>query len=280
MRYYHEKIQTDVKLPAKVYLGSSNDTTCHYPLHWHKHLEFNMVLSGKIKGMIGQEPIEVTKGEIFFVNSGELHETDVDCSDEMRAVTILLSYDLIKEYLPNVDEYYFDFTNHPEAAEKVKQIILKCAFYEQEKKEFYELEQSIALHQLCHILLTECKLPREKRRSMPYEQKNQKNVKKAISYMEENFRSELKLNQIASYIGMSPNYFARFFKQSTGETFGEYLCEIRLYYSHQELIETDHSITEIAYNNGFANVKSFIETFKRNYNMTPARYKKMRINKR
>jgi AraC-like DNA-binding protein len=79
---------------------------------------------------------------------------------------------------------------------------------------------------------------------------------------------------IAEEVGMTRSYFSRFFKKATGENFYTYLTNMRLYHAHKELISKEESITDVALNNGFANVKSFIEAFKKNYNMTPARYKK------
>lgn len=274
MRYYQEKVETDDRIPAKIYLGTSKGANCHYPLHWHDHLEFNLVLAGKIKGTINQKPVEVSEGEIFFVNSGDLHETDVDYSQEMSAVTILLSYQLLKDYCPNIDSFYFNLKESEEVEQKVKELILQCAKIYQEKEDFYELELSIALHRLGHILLTECKRSREDGNYERQELKTRDHVKKAIAYMESQYENEMSLKEIAAYIGMTPNYFARFFKQSTGETFYNYLNDIRLYYAHRELVSSDHSVSDIAYNNGFPNVKSFIETFKRTYHTTPAQYKK------
>ena len=105
-------------------------------------------------------------------------------------------------------------------------------------------------------------------------------MKKAITYMEENYELNLSLKDIAHEIGMAPTYFERFFKKNTGETFYSYLNKIRLYYSYKELISTELSITEIAMNNGFSNVKSFIEMFKKAYNMTPGQYRNTLLRKR
>lgn len=91
--------------------------------------------------------------------------------------------------------------------------------------------------------------------------------------MEKNYVDDIYLKNIADEIGMSPTYFSRFFKKTTGETFYCYLNKIRIYYAHKELMNSDASITEIALNNGFSNVKAFIEVFKKLYKVTPAKYK-------
>lgn len=273
MKYYKEKIETDTLVPAKIYVGKTKGENCHYPLHWHNNIEFDFVLSGKIKGRINKDYVEVNAGSFFFVNSGELHETEASDKNMINAITILLSYDLLKEYCPEIDLYYFDFEGNEEAEERVKKLIIKCADIYTKKKEFYELELSIILREICYILLKDCKRIKEESSLARYEDKSSINIKKAISYMEENYDLELSLKDIASEIGMVPTYFSRFFKKSTGENFYCYLNKIRLYHAYKELMNTDASITEIALNNGFKNVKSFIEAFKKVYKITPAKYK-------
>ena len=274
MKYYKEKIETDSLIPAKIYIGKTKGENCHYPLHWHNNIEFDFVLSGKIKGRINKDYVEVNVGSFFFVNSGELHETEASDKNMINAITILLSYDLLKEYCPKIDLYYFDFVGNEEAEERIKKLIIKCAEIYAKKEEFYELELSIILREICYILLKDCKRIKEESNLARYEDKSSINIKKAISYMEENYDLDLSLKDIAFEIGMVPTYFSRFFKKSTGETFYCYLNKIRLYHAYKELMNTDESITEIALNNGFKNVKSFIEAFKKVYKCTPAKYKK------
>lgn len=279
MRFYKERIETDLLIPAKIYLGNTKGENCHYPLHWHNNLEFVLVLSGQIRGKINNKLINVQPGEIFFVNSGELHETEANDKNEINAVTILLSYDLIKKYFPEVDLYYFDFEEKDDVKKKIKELIIKCAYVYKKKDDFYELDISIALMELCSILIKECKKKRDYNSVYTHEEKSEVNIKRAITYMEDHYEVNLSLNDIASEIGMVPTYFARFFKKNTDETVYSYLNKIRLYHAYKELINTRGSITEIALNNGFANVKSFIEVFKKTYEVTPAKYRKNFISK-
>lgn len=273
MKYYQEKVETDSIIPAKIYIGKAQGANCHYPLHWHNNLEFDLVLKGRIKGKINGKQVDVPEGEFFFVNSGDLHETDADDKNHMWAITLLLSYDLLKEYCPNVDNYYFDFSGNKEAQEGVKDLIMECADLYTQREEFFQLEISILLRKICRVLLKECRRQRQDRSYTRYEQESIVNVKKAIAYMERNYMEEISLKNVAAEIGMAPTYFSRFIKKTTDKTFYSYLTEIRLYHAYIELINSDASITEIAMNNGFLNVKAFIEAFKKAYKLTPAKYR-------
>ncbi len=274
MNYYQEKIETNSLIPAKIYFGCGSDETSHYPLHWHSNLEFDLVISGKIKGIINGREVEVGAGEFFFVNSGELHETTTDDISTINTVTILLSYNLLKEYCKDIDEYYFDFRDNEKAKEKIKQLIIECAYLYEQKEDFYELEISIILRKICSILLKEFKKEKREKGYSWVEEKSINSIKKAINFMEINYCYSFSLADIALEIGMSPNYFSRFFKKYTGETFYSYLNKMRLYNAHIELVNSDHPISAVALNNGFPNVKSFIEAFKKTYKTTPGKYRK------
>lgn len=273
LKYYHEQVKLDSSVPARIYIQNGTHSNNTYPLHWHSKLEFNLVFKGQINGRIGGKSVCVKADDIFFVNSNELHETDAVTGD-IIAVTVLLSRSLLEEYFSDIDDYYFDFSDNQIVKNEIKELILRCAAIFEEKKEFYELELSIVLRQLCLVLIRKCRKKRETQNINKFQLKNMTNIKRAIAFMEDNYETPFTLDDIAKEIGMSPTYFSRFFKKTTGETFYSYLNRIRLYYAENDLVNSDSSITEIALNNGFANVKSFIEMFKRDYGVTPHKYRK------
>lgn len=137
MKFYQEKIEMDTIIPAKIYIGNTKGENCHYPLHWHNNIEFDLVLSGKIRGRINRKDINVNEGDFFFVNSGDLHETEANDKNTISAITILLSYDLLKKYCPDIDLYYFNFDEKKEAKKKIINLIIECADLYKNKKEFY-----------------------------------------------------------------------------------------------------------------------------------------------
>lgn len=276
MEYYHENIQNDAGFPARIFFGGSGRDKLHYPLHWHHNLEFDLVLEGQLKGKIGNREVCIRQGGIFFVNSGELHETDARDELCLRTVTILLSEAVFKEYCPEFENYYFEIEPESSQQDEIRNLILECAAIYKEKEEFYELKLDICLRRLCLVLLQKC---RRKKKESGREQsgyKSTKRMKECISYMEDHFEDSLTIEKMGSVMGMTPTYFSRFFKQSTGRTFHEYLTSIRLCRGQELLLENEKNITEIAYSCGFPNVKSFISAFKKMYEITPAKYKKIK----
>ena len=99
-------------------------------------------------------------------------------------------------------------------------------------------------------------------------------VRKAIAYIEENIASNLKLEVVASCVGLSPNYFHNVFKYATGKTLRVYVEEKRIKKAVYLLQTTDRTITDIAYECGFSSQSYFNYVFKKRMKLMPKKYVK------
>jgi AraC-like DNA-binding protein len=79
--------------------------------------------------------------------------------------------------------------------------------------------------------------------------------------------------EAAKLAGLSSAAFCRFFKRHMGKTYVEYLNEVRIGHACRLLIETEMSVTEIAYNAGFENLSNFNRRFLRLKKMNPRKYR-------
>ena len=104
-------------------------------------------------------------------------------------------------------------------------------------------------------------------------------TKKAIGYMQKNYKNNISLNEVAEYIGLNSSYLSRVFKEDCGMGFVEYLNSIRVEYAKQ-IIETGSlKLKDIVKEVGFNNYTYFFKVFKDVLNMTPLEYEKMCRNK-
>ncbi|MBQ7898018.1 MAG: AraC family transcriptional regulator [Clostridia bacterium] len=101
-------------------------------------------------------------------------------------------------------------------------------------------------------------------------------IRKVVSFIEKNFRGEIKLRELAEITGLSEKYFCSFFKLHTEKTPVEYINCVRINSAASKLKNTDDSITEIAFESGFENVGYFIRRFKAQTGMTPGEWRKMK----
>lgn len=99
-------------------------------------------------------------------------------------------------------------------------------------------------------------------------------INSILNYIEENYNDPLNLSDISKEFFLTPEYFAKYFKESTGKTFLKYINEIRIKYAIEDLINTDNTILKISLDNGFPNVASFNKCFKGIYGVAPSIYRK------
>lgn len=101
---------------------------------------------------------------------------------------------------------------------------------------------------------------------------------KSLGYIYSHFREDISVDDIAAFIGYTPNHFNMVFRRSFGEPFGKYLRKTRINYAKNMLIAGDAPVTEIAIESGFASLSHFSRTFKAEFNMSPNEYRKCHHN--
>ena len=97
---------------------------------------------------------------------------------------------------------------------------------------------------------------------------------KVYQYMMKNFMKPIKLEEVASLVGLTPNAFCRYFRGRTKKTFVQYLNDIRIGHAKKLLIEGRMKISTLSMESGFNNLSNFIEQFKRSTQMSPSEYQK------
>ncbi len=99
-------------------------------------------------------------------------------------------------------------------------------------------------------------------------------LENVFNYVEENYHSDISLEEISSVANFSEYYFTRFFKEATGMTFGKYMNNYRVEKAAQLLKDTDDTITEVVFKSGFGSIKTFNRVFKQTKGCSPSAYKK------
>ena len=113
---------------------------------------------------------------------------------------------------------------------------------------------------------------------MGKESKQIARLKGVIQYVTESYQDRISLKTAAEIASLNQEYFCRMFKRCMGVTFLEYVNLVRIDNIHEELLETDDSITDILERNGFVNYKVFSRMFKAQFGMTPRELRKLQKN--
>jgi len=93
----------------------------------------------------------------------------------------------------------------------------------------------------------------------------------------ERFREPFEPSRLAEEIGVHPAHLARAFRARYGETLGEYVRRLRLEWAAREMIATDKPLAFLAVEAGFCDQSHFTRAFKRQFGITPARFRALQL---
>jgi len=104
--------------------------------------------------------------------------------------------------------------------------------------------------------------PRDRRRAVA-----------AAAWIDANSQQPLNLERAAREAGLSPFHFLRLFARVLGVTPHQYLVRSRLRRAARLLTEDDRSITDVAFDTGFADISNFVRSFHRAAGASPRRFR-------
>ncbi|MBP3233659.1 MAG: response regulator [Eubacterium sp.] len=98
-------------------------------------------------------------------------------------------------------------------------------------------------------------------------------IDKAQEYIMANYKNDISLDDVSRSVDISPYYFSKIFKESTGKTFIDYLTGLRIDKAKELLENTDLSMKEICSEVGYSNPNYFSRIFKKITGFSPTEYK-------
>lgn len=98
-------------------------------------------------------------------------------------------------------------------------------------------------------------------------------IKKAKSYIHNNYADSLTLSDVASHVFLHSSYFSTVFKTKTGTTFRQYLRDYRIQKSKELMLEGRLKIYEIAQAVGYQESANFVRAFKEVEGENPSEFK-------
>lgn len=249
--------------------------------HWHEELEITYNINGRSAYFIDGRRIQGETGRLIVINSESVHRIEPDLSttgDGIHAVTVLLHPKFLEENFPKYKQFLF-VNDKQQTRPEIQDIMMKlseCGLREEIRPHEYPFYVKGLLLQLLYYMQEEGMIRRDE--AFSTEQcASIANLKKILSYVEEHYSEPIFQADVAERFHFTQQYFSRYFKKNTGITFTEYVMRYRIQQARKSLVESDKRILDIALENGFADERRFITTFKKFYQETPFQYRKKLI---
>jgi AraC family transcriptional regulator len=102
---------------------------------------------------------------------------------------------------------------------------------------------------------------------------SKRRLKDVVDYIHSNLHRNLGVADIARVAFISPYYFGKLFKRSTGQTVHQYVLDQRVRSAQSLLSTTDIELSEIASSVGLANQSHFTSVFKTKLGVTPGYFR-------
>lgn len=266
LEYTHEIIMPNDDIPFKMFLFEGKDGNYVRQKHWHRSVEIFALFEGELEFYINEIRYPLQPGEFMLVNSNEIHS--ILSPKKNQTVVLQIPLATFEKYYTDERFIYFSHSSRLQD-EEVMRLILEMYLAYQEKKCGYELKVQSQFYMLVYLLVTKYRKT-EVNEDLIRHNKNLNKLSAITSYMKENYKKELSLESLAKTFGYSPTYLSRMFQKYAKTNYKTCLDNIRLEHAAKDLMNTEITIGEIAFNNGFANSKAFAKVFQAKYGMLPS----------
>lgn len=109
---------------------------------------------------------------------------------------------------------------------------------------------------------------------LPIRQGGNENIfEEVLSYIGQNYMYEITLPSLAEKFSYNTSYFSELFKTKVGQTFVQYVAELRMKHACQLLQTTELGLSDIAELTGFSNASYFSSRFKKTFQISPSEYR-------
>jgi YesN/AraC family two-component response regulator len=98
-------------------------------------------------------------------------------------------------------------------------------------------------------------------------------INAALKFINNNYNQNINLETVASFIHLNPQYFSRYFKNSTGMNFVDYLSLVRVKEAKKMLLTTEFSIAEVSLKMGYIDPSYFSKVFMKYEGVTPNKFR-------
>lgn len=253
-----------------------SDVPWRYETHDHSAVEVVLTIEGTVTYTVDDTVYQVRKGEVLIIPPDMSHSLSME--EGSSRYLFLFEPDAIMTMrdIKSIAMYFnkpFHLRDGSEAHVRIRELLLRA-------RDAYE-KREMMWNTVCYscILRIYATLGQQYLSGIrPRTDDGMRNMDSEVitavmTYINNHYREELFLEDVARFAGFSRYYFSRSFKRQTGYSFKDYLCQKRLQVAMDLLIRTNRSMRDVAIESGFGSVATFNRVFREKKGCTPTQYR-------
>ncbi len=265
------------------YIADRRKSEFTYPLHSHSEFEINYIENAEgVRRIVGDSVEVIGKFDLTLIAGEELEHVweQHDCtSKNIREITIQFSKELFFGNLIHKNQFSSirQMLNNGQKGisfpmETIMKIYPLLDTLAAEKSGFHAVMKLLTiLYELS--MCDNCRTLASTSFAHIDDNTDSRRVRKIYEHINNHYQEEIRLEELAKIIGMTPVALSRFFKLRTGKTVSDHIIDVRLGNATRLLVDTTNSIAEICYDCGFNNLSNFNRIFKKRKECSPKEFR-------
>lgn len=278
--YREQRKQGTFNFPIAFYHEIPSSPRYYMPYHWHHHCEIIWIISGAFHLTLNSDTRSYHAGDVIFITDGMLHGGSPDDNTCVYDCVVFDLQILVKDN-HICSKTIYDIMNRQitintllsENSANILPLVEALTSALSEKRTGYEFMTQGYLYQLLGVILEEHLYQENTHDLAEVERLN--SIKNVLTYISENYNSNISLDMLAKIAGMNPKYFCRYFRSMTERTPIDYLNYYRIECACEMLTTKNISVKEAAISCGFNDESYFIKIFHKYKGITPKQFSRM-----
>lgn len=254
-----------------------DNLSAYTPPHWHKAVELLLFVKGRVTCNFENTKRQFKAGDIYIINSHEVHETK--CSRGARYLVVHIDPTLMLHYVPTFDHLRFSLTHDPEdqskamAFEQLRSHMREILRDTEHLEPVQKLERQARLFAVTSLLVKHFAQPLAVEETR-LQRSDMSRLEPLLEHIQLHHAEELPLDEAVDFMGLNKEYFCRLFKKNMGVSYLQYVYQVRTTAVCRELETTEDPIGEIGERHGFRDPKMLNQYFREIYGCTPSEKRK------
>ena len=267
------------------YIVDRRKSRFSFPIHQHEEYELNFIEGGEgVKRIVGDSVEEIGHYELTLIGGNELEHTweQGSCTNSnIREITIQFSPTLFQGDILEKTQFssirrMLVLANHG-ITFSIHGVMMVYSMLDSLSKQQDSFDRYLLFLKILNSLAECCQTEGRVLASSSFahvgKDADSRRISKIKSYISEHYPEQIRLEDMASIVGMTPPSFSRFFKQKTGKTVTDYILDVRIGNGARLLVDTTTGVSEICYSCGFNNLSNFNRLFKAKRGLTPSEFR-------